>query len=236
MIIFATFPRSGHHFIVNNLSKIDKNISYCEKYRCENQFGESINCSGKKLPWFYRQICRSEKKIQKTHDFDLNEPLLKGTLRKEKIKYFSLIRHPVPAIISRWKLIYKNSKKELNQQKKDIWINFFISQMKYYDGFLRKYIKPASHISKIDDNIHKFATYEEITSIPDTLEASLNFFLPKKMHSIVREKKTELQNQIHLKSDHNKFELYDENFCKEVIYKYDFSYIENYNINEFIKL
>lgn len=55
------------------------------------------------------------------------------------------------------------------------------------------------------------------------------------MHSIVREKKTELQNQIHLKSDHNKFELYDENFCKEVIYKYDFSYIENYNINEFIK-
>ena len=66
MIFFASFPRCGHHFIINALTKIDKNISYCEKYRCENQFGEPINCKGKKFPYFFRQICRSEKKIQKT--------------------------------------------------------------------------------------------------------------------------------------------------------------------------
>ena len=101
----------------------------------------------------------------------MNEPLLKGTLRKEKIKYFSLIRHPVPAIISRWKLIYKNSKIELNQQKKDIWINFFISQMKYYDGFLRKYIKPASHISKIDDNMKSayLALFKEVIMLDENV-------------------------------------------------------------------
>ena len=100
MIIFASFPRSGHHFIINTLSKIDRNISYCEKYKCEDQFGKKIDCTARNLHLSQRQICKAGKRIQKTHDFLLNEPIIK----KDEVKYFSLIRHPVPAIISRWKL------------------------------------------------------------------------------------------------------------------------------------
>ena len=230
MIIFASFPRSGHHFIINTLSEIDKNISYCEKYKCEDQFGKKINCAARDLHLSQRQICKAGKRIQKTHDFLLNEPIIK----KDEIKYFSLIRHPVPAIISRWKLNEASLiKRNPNIDKKIIWEEFFKKQMKYYDGFIKKYIKNASHILKKDNNIAKFANYEDITSDHETLLATLNYFIDENSSDLIS--KIKLKPFIKVNTNVENFEFYNDDFFKRIIKIYDFSSLKKFDNSNLIK-
>lgn len=234
MIIFATFPRCGHHFIIKALTEINEKISYCEKYKCQNHLGKPIACNGKKLPIFFRQICRANKNIQKTHDFNLNEPMLKGKLDNKSVKYFSLIRHPLPAIISRWKLakqdLFKKTKKNIeNQEEKMLWQTFFKDQLKYYDGFIKKYISIASHISVDDNNISKFASYEEITSNFNILEKTINFFLEDNQKHLVKYNEKKIKKLINVnKNKIEDFDLYDKVFIKREINKYNFTSVEKF--------
>ncbi|WP_440618836.1 hypothetical protein [Candidatus Pelagibacter sp. HIMB1493] len=230
MIIFASFPRSGHHFVINTLSRVYKNISYCEKYKCEDQLGNKIDCAGKDLHLSQRQICKAGKRIQKTHDFLLNEPIIK----KEGVKYFSLIRHPVPAIISRWKLNEVSLiKRNPNIDKKIIWEEFFKKQIKYYDGFIKKYIIDASHILKKDNNILKFANYEDITSDHETLMATLNYFMDENSIDLIPEIK--FKTFIKLNTNVRNFEFYNYDFFKKIIKMYDFSSLKKFDNSNLIK-
>ena len=230
MIIFASFPRSGHHFIINTLSKIDKNISYCEKYKCEDQLGNKIDCAAKDLHLSKRQICKAGKRIQKTHYFLLNEPIIK----KEGLKYFSLIRHPLPAIISRWKLNEASLiRRNPNISEKIIWEEFFKKQMKYYDGFIKKYIKDASHILKKDNNILKFANYEDITSDHETLLAILNYFIDINSHNLVS--KIKLKPFIKVNKNIKDFKFYNKDFFKKIIKMYDFSSLKKFDNSNLVK-
>ena len=231
MIIFATFPRCGHHFIIKILGEIDDKLSYCEKYKCENHLNEPIMCGGKKLPVFFRQICRANKYIQKTHDFHLNEPILRGKLDNKPVKYFSLIRHPLPAIISRWKLaeqdLLTNDSKNLD--KRALWENFFKTQLKYYDGFIKKYISKASHVTIEDENHAKFASYEEITTNFTILKKTINFFLRSDKKNITNTDEEKIKKLINVNKNKVKnFKFYEKNFINKEMNNYNFSKIEKY--------
>ena len=179
---------------------------------------EPIECSGKSLPSELKTVCRANKKIQKSHDFKVNEPILSG----EGIKYLILIRHPIAAIISRWRLIGHSE----GLDKKQDLENFFKSQIAYYFYFAKKYIPKAEHLTPDLKHSMAFSTYEEITTNIDDLLLAMKYISPSPFHIYLEKKKDEIQSFINVRSKgYDSFPLFDENFVFDAMKQFDFSFI-----------
>lgn len=109
--LIATFPRSGHHLLVRGLNVLlEGQMVYSEKYTSTFDITDPI-CN-----------------VQKTHDFELDEPILPEHKHIVQIREFD-------DAISSWYNVqtehfgYTGTLKE-----------FAESKGAYYDGFLRKWM------------------------------------------------------------------------------------------------
>jgi hypothetical protein len=174
MKFLVSYPRSGHHFLIKQASKIFPSLSYCRFYGCEDQYGQKLSCPAANYPEFFKYGCRAGKEMQKTHDFTLTLPIIKTA----DISYLALIRNPVDANIS-W---YEMAIAEGNAVDSEEGFRSFMKlKLPFYAAFYRKWITSACHIKNYTaakaSGLH-FCTYDELLQCPLSLENSLSWCLP----------------------------------------------------------
>jgi hypothetical protein len=112
----VSYPRSGHHWLVNILSRVyGDEFSYCEYYRC---------CC--------RTPCAHGAVFQKNHDFDLK-------LTPERGKTILQVRSPLDSIFSyfHYYCSWDLDKKKLANVS---WSRFALEAGLYWGRFARKWI------------------------------------------------------------------------------------------------
>lgn len=116
MNFLISFPRSGHHIMVDVIEDITKlnnlPFSYCEFYTCCNQ-----------IP------CTKNSFLAKNHDFDLDIPITPEN------KYIVLYRDDPFEQLEAWyryQLLYPNSVDDLNV--------FIERNIQYYNNFRNKWV------------------------------------------------------------------------------------------------
>lgn len=223
MLFLTTFPRSGHHFLVETTAAVFPDLSYCEKYRCENQWHEKISCAGRHLPMQCKTFCRSGKKIQKSHDFGLDEPIFNGKIEGEDVRTLVLVRHPVPAIISWWKLTLVSSNMLDSQEN---FRDFFKQKVLFYKGFVSKWVSKNNFLTDASVQSVAYMSYERMTRDPEALSQSVKFLLPRAAHRMVDLKADYLRSSIDVQAkDLTRFKYFDEGFFHENISDWDLSYL-----------
>jgi len=146
----ASMPRSGHHFLHRIL------MSY---------FGDSFGYCSYYYPWdhdFFPECCKNipctkylntslSVFFQKSHDFDLTDPVNKADLNLVQI------RAPIERLYSNFDLHVKNHPKN---RKLSNFRQFALREYYYYVAFWRKWITAASNNTLV-------VTYEDLKNQPD---------------------------------------------------------------------
>ncbi len=115
--IIETYPRSGHHYLVNGLLfRLSDDIKYCEVYKHCNH----VPCIDENTT------------LQKTHDFKLEDKILDG------YKYIIQYRHPYESIVSYYILEAENPRNNLKYSL-DSWKSFFKEKLTYWKEFMLKW-------------------------------------------------------------------------------------------------
>lgn len=109
-VVFASFPRSGHHMTVNLLSKYwGENLRYCEPY--EGAISPAHN-------------------LVKTHDFKLDERYFSPRM--------VLIRNPLDSLASYYDWSLKRGLIKVDSY--DEWIKFATKNVRYWRNFYVKWL------------------------------------------------------------------------------------------------
>lgn len=112
-LIFASFPRSGHHLTVGLLSAYwGANLRYCEPYRTAISAAHNL---------------------VKTHDFDLDERYFSPRL--------VLVRRPMDSLSSFYDWSLKAG--HLKTDSYENWILFATSKVRYWRSFYVKWLKES---------------------------------------------------------------------------------------------
>ena len=129
-IYIVTYPRSGHHAMVNFLSKISNFADeYCEYYNCTRHDGTNIPCTKTSIRWKDRNFsCGAGKRILKNHEFDLDLDYRGDT------KYIVQYRHPFLSIKSWFELETKNGKNLLP------WPDYLSEKLDFWKQFIQKWV------------------------------------------------------------------------------------------------
>jgi hypothetical protein len=152
-VLGVSMPRSGHHLLEMILkNSLGDKFDYCEFY--EDNCCKSIPCKlhGNRLSVKGRLF------FQKSHDFDLNDPILiPGVFRV--VQY----RSPVPRSLSNYELHLRRG----FEDNLRTFRRFLVGEALYFCNFYNKWIeKPSSKLFLL--------SYEELTA--DPLRALLPFF------------------------------------------------------------
>lgn len=206
----VSFPRSGHHLLVNLLLKyFSKNINYQNTDGprthevCKNvlQAGDFRYCE------FY-QHCQqtpcSDLKInfQKNHDFDLK---LKNVFN---FKYIIQYRHALGSLVS-WYMIMVE--KEEIEDSKEAWEFFVYQKIIFWKKFTQKWVLKNKHPNIL------YLSYEALLKHPqEKLEEVINFIRPettinlKLIEKIIHTQKIRALRQL------NSFKYFDPVFFKKI--------------------
>ena len=233
MIILSSYPRSGHHFLIETLGYFNNTMTYCEKYTCENQFREAQQ----HCPYYARTQhpdvdptpCGLHARIQKTHDHELDEPIRRDT----GTRYLVMIRDPVPAILSRYRTDLLHHDHWHGDQKE--FQQYFVNQLYYYTGFAAKWIReggeylsekhlPGYYHDSFQDHQRVYVTYEDLVSDPDCLMLAMKYLSPGPLHRFLDSKRSEIlsfvEHPVYQKPDY-----YDAKFCKRELAKHNLGYL-----------
>jgi hypothetical protein len=161
----VTFPRSGHHAMIEQLesvSEIYKN--YCEYYNCIGRRGEIIECSKSSDTWKEKGFsCGAGNRILKDHDFELLLPY------KNDRKYVIQLRNPILSIASWYELDSKNLNLKLPE------FNIYFSQkLKFWIEFVDKWYPKFSNENVI------YVPYEDLAIKEKLIEISRFINIPLK--------------------------------------------------------
>jgi hypothetical protein len=143
-----SFPRSGHHLLVNLLQAyFGEEIRYCEYY---SDYSRRM------------EVCE-ETNYQKNHDFELATPVLTDR------KYVVQVRDPFEAITSFYELDCRQQKIGPEATKHEEW---FSRRWDYYVAFVKKWVladvpnRLVIHYRDLIDSPHS-ATARVIAHITD---------------------------------------------------------------------
>lgn len=216
---------------METLGYYDSTLTYCERNTCENHFRETrTHC-----PLYNKNILSNERcpmhvRIQKTHDFDLDEPLIPRSAHYSG-GYLTLIRHPMDAILSRYRTDLEHNYVTGTKQN---FRQYFVQALKYYYDFSVKYVMPSQHVSTVQqfryyhstEDRHEFVytTYEDITTDAHSLLSAMKFLSPGPLHAFLDIKREEIFSFARV-SQYDVPDYYSESFCKREIAKYNFSHI-----------
>jgi hypothetical protein len=223
--VFITFPRSGHHLVVNVLIKyFSKNTKHREilgnqtRLYCKNTIA-----AGKLHYCEYYNHCQStpcsdsKTNLQKNHDFGLNEGI------DNNYRYIILYRHPLDAVVSWYRFFVEGSFLEkifgiFINDKKESWQDFSKKAIIFWKNFIKKWLY-QTHIE------HKLLmSYEEIIETPIISFINvLKFIDPDSEINLLLLKKCIEDSNIARKNDIKKAYHYDKKF---------FAVIEKEALNE----
>ena len=149
---YVSFPRTGHYIINTLIMKyfdLDPAVNYCEFYSCCQQFP----CAQKR-----------EVFIHKSHDFDLNLPVI------SEHKTVVGIRHPFDSIIS-WYYLSEIKEKgcAVSEEK---FFDFFYSKLEFYSSFVKKWL--VAH-----ENIHIYEYARFFENFGEEFSKLISFLLPE---------------------------------------------------------
>lgn len=165
----VTFPRSGHHAMVEQLESVsDIYVNYCEYYNCIGRHGERIDCSKSNLIWKEKGFnCGAGRRIIKDHDFEL---LLPYSLSD---KYIIQLRNPILSILSWYELDSKNENLKLPDFKV-----YFRQKMKFWVDFVEKWYPVIGNSNVM------YVPYENLAIKEKLIELALFMDLPLKTDSL----------------------------------------------------
>ena len=149
-LYLVSYPRSGQHYTQRMIEDVTGEDEYCELYNCWVE-----GCPGQSLPFSEKSPCLSGRRIQKTHDFDLNFPV------NPAAQYAVLLRRPMLSIAS-WYEFEVNAKGM--EDSLMIWEDFAREKSTYWDSFVNKWCDAA----EAHDNV-KIFRYEDMTTDPATI-------------------------------------------------------------------
>ena len=125
----VSLPRSGHNLLVQHLQKYFQSNEVCLSVpkSSKNQISRAVNSNGSNsasrqkfhyCEYYYacreRPCCCSQNCFQKSHDFDLSQPVLPGQ------KYLVQTRAPLGLLISWFEMrLLKKREKESTKTKKN---------------------------------------------------------------------------------------------------------------------
>jgi hypothetical protein len=149
-LYLVSFPRSGQHYTQRMIEEVTGVDEYCELYNCWVE-----GCPGQSVPVNERSPCLSGRRIQKTHDFDLNFPV------NPAAQYAVLLRTPMFSLVS-W---YEYEVNVMGMQDSHmIWEAFAREKSAYWDSFVNKWCDMA----EANENVRIFR-YEDMTTDPATI-------------------------------------------------------------------
>lgn len=161
-VFVVSFPRSGHHLLAGLIGEVKgDSFSYCEYYNCLDHKFQPVACEAADWPHHFRTVCRSGRRFQKNHDFDLALPV------DDSFLYVVLLRHPVFSLTSWWVHTQKHGSKE----DREIPLrDFVLGRAAYWRGFAAKW----SLDTRNRENVLSIR-YEDLTRDVDVFRSVLRF-------------------------------------------------------------
>ncbi|MGH8585997.1 MAG: hypothetical protein ACREWE_07415 [Gammaproteobacteria bacterium] len=141
-----SFPRSGHNLLLRMLrAYFGPRMNYCEFYN---------GCRS----WPCRRPLNN---FQKCHDFRLDTP------QRPDLRYIIQIRHPWPAIVSRFRLRVARSSVE---DTRESWERHLRKHLPYYTGFVERWALAGEDLQRVLVPYHRFIdrpvdSFEEIARV-----------------------------------------------------------------------
>ncbi len=191
----VSFPRSGHHLLVNFLNHyFGCRFLYCEYYN---------HCQ--QLP-----CANPANNLQKNHDFGLKLPT--DGARDYVLQY----RHPLYAVSSNYFLHLRNvqgkgSPYEVGQEPGKIWREFAVKQVQRWKAFVRKWILE-------NDNPRVLVlAYEDILHRPvEVFSGAVQFLCPSRVADRDRIESLVAQMNISAKRNMQDFPRFDTRFFHQL--------------------
>lgn len=113
-----SMPRSGHHWMVNNLAAYQPEFRYCERYT-QDGCCQSIPCTDLNIH------------LAKSHDLDAR------AIKTNRRKFLIQIREPVPSIVSHFELAVAHQWVEQSDAR---WRRFAIDEARFRNRFAAKWL------------------------------------------------------------------------------------------------
>ncbi|MCC7272253.1 MAG: hypothetical protein IT561_06255 [Alphaproteobacteria bacterium] len=161
-VFFVTFPRSGHHYLVELLEKLFPLADdYCEFYHCR-----APGCAVAGLPGMFRIPCHSGRRFQKHHDFGLDLPLT------PRCTYVVQYRYPLESLVSLFEFRLKHGYPGLDatppEDTREGWRRASEADAVYWRRFAKKWlVRPAGRPNLLP------CPYESVTTDPEAVVAVL---------------------------------------------------------------
>ncbi|MGE0714619.1 MAG: hypothetical protein AB7P02_04175 [Alphaproteobacteria bacterium] len=161
-VFFVSFPRSGHHYLVDLLDKLfGFRADYCEFYRCL-----APECRVAGLPGLFRIPCHSGRRFQKNHDFGLDLPLV------PRCTYVVQYRYPLESLVSLFEFRLRHGYPGRDDvppvDTADGWRRMAEADAVYWRRFAKKWIiRPAGRANVVR------CPYEGVTADPEAVAAVL---------------------------------------------------------------
>ena len=199
-----SYPRSGHHLLVDSLLKYYGNsfkgrswevitkragkLCYCPESGIARR--SNFNCINKDV------------NLKKDHDLNLDLEI------DPKYKYIVLYRHPFKSIISSF-FIGKNKYGD-KLSREDFFTHFLPIKLKYWRGFTYKWVR--------DDSDHKMhITYVNLVDdFEDTVKKVVQFLQSEEEIDEERIKKVHVNMDVRRRKDIRDFDFYDEERFREL--------------------
>jgi hypothetical protein len=235
-VICVSFPRSGHHLLINILLKyFSSNVNYplTSGENTDRDCNRTL-IAGKLVYCEYYNHCNTMPCIDKNtnfiknHDFSLNLDILPDYY------YIILYRKPIEAIISLYEFTLKDSNKNsffgnnVGQTKKD-WENFSKEAIYFFKSFIKKWM--INNKNRYNGRL-LFVTYEDLINNPKlVMNQVIKFIEPQEGvdHKLLKES----INNAKIKKNRNilEFKYYDQLFFTKLenIIKNELKFLYPYN-------
>lgn len=135
--LLISFPRSGHHYLVNILKAyFGCKLKYCEYYTCA-----FCNKGKEKYHQRIKKAVEQGTNLFKQHDFQndilSNKPILWIVRKNLPYQYVVLYREKVPAIISWFEMYCRSQKLKFSEND---WYDFWNKASDFYNKWIKKWV------------------------------------------------------------------------------------------------
>jgi hypothetical protein len=140
-IIGVSWPRSGHHLLVNLLrAYFGKGFGYCEFYSPQLDCCRSVPCAR-----------RDRIHLTKNHDFDLTLPQLEGQ------KYLIQYRDFIPSVVSNYELFLMSHPDQ--PDTRDTFAAFAGTEFGRHRAFMRRWVQSDFGKAQLQLSYEQLVTY-----------------------------------------------------------------------------
>jgi hypothetical protein len=196
LITAVSFPRSGHHLLVNALGRyFSDDMTFDSNRKAAFTAGELVYCEH--YSHCRRVPCGDPRtNFQKNHDFQLRLG------QEEQGVYLVQIRDPMPAITSRFELEVARGRIQNSRQR---WEEFAPRNVEYWRGFRHKWARGKTSFSRL------IIDYDDLITDPASwVRAATKYFSPEHTPDEDRLRRVIESLDVGRKSEVESFRFHDE--------------------------